>query len=368
VRVLFLTLAYPTEEEPAAGIFVREHARAAARFVDVAIVHLDRSAGARGLSCRRIPDEGFPAWRVTYAAKPRAVSAALHVAASMRGLREARRAGFDPDLVHAHFFPAASVAILWRMPLVVTEQWSVFLPEDPARLPAALGVAARAVFSRACVVLPVSEALRRGIERVGGRSPQRIVRNVVDTQLFRPGPKPANSPPLLLSVGLLYEAKGFDLLLAALPQLERPVRVEIVGDGPLRATLEAQSEQLGLRDVVSFVGRLAKDEVAERMRAADVYVLPSRFETSAAAALEALACGTPVVGTNVGAIPELVDADSGVLVEAGSPPALAAGLKQALDTPFDRAEIARRAAARYAPEVVGRQLADVYEACRAGIT
>jgi glycosyltransferase involved in cell wall biosynthesis len=366
VKVLFLTTAYPTEEEPAAGIFVREHARAAARFVDVALVHLDRHPGASGLRCRRIRDEQFPAWRLTYAAKPRALSASLHVAASVRGLRIARWAGFEPDVVHAHFFPSAAVAMFWRTPLVVTEQWSVFLPEDPARLPLALALTARAVYSRACVVLPVSEALRSGIDRVGGKSPQRIIRNVVDTHLFRPGPTPTNTPPLLLSVGLLYEAKGFDLLLSAIPHLERPVRVEIVGDGPLRAALEAQAEQLGLADVVSFAGRLAKGAVAERMRAADVYVLPSRFETSAAAALEALACGTPVVGTKVGAIPELLDEGSGVLVEAGSPPALAAGLERALDMHFDRGEIARRAAARYAPEVIGRQLADVYQACAAG--
>jgi glycosyltransferase involved in cell wall biosynthesis len=362
VKVLFLTTAYPTEDEPAAGIFVREHALAAARSVDVALVHLDRRPGLRGIRTEQLDGEPFLAHRVSYAATPKPVSAALHTLAARRGVHAVRRSGFEPDLVHAHFFLAGAPALTLRKPVVVSEHWSVFLPEDPATLSPVSERVARETFSRACMVLPVSEALLHGIERTATQANLRVVRNVVDTELFRPAPHPATDPPRLLAVGLLYEAKGYDVLLDALPQLTRSVEVEIVGDGPLRGELEAQAARLGLENV-TFAGRLAKPQVADRMRAADLFLLPSRFETSGVAAIEALASGLPVVGSRVGAVPELVGEAEGILVEPGDATALARAIERGLDRVFDRPAIAARVGAAYSAETIGAELAEVYCAC-----
>jgi glycosyltransferase involved in cell wall biosynthesis len=96
----------------------------------------------------------------------------------------------------------------------------------------------------------------------------------------------------------------------------------IVGDGELRGRLEAQAVDRGLKGV-RFLGHLSQVQVAELLNAADVSVVPSRVEPFGLVAVEALACGTPVVATNEGGLPEFVDERVGALVDVGDPHGLA---------------------------------------------
>jgi glycosyltransferase involved in cell wall biosynthesis len=353
-RVLFVTTSYPSDESPAAGAFVLEHARAAADHVEIAVLHLHRAHGTHRVSVSREADAEFPTWRVRYPYRPTALSLPAHIVAGVAGYLAVRRDGFDPDLLHAHFFLSAVPAMLFGKPLVETEQWSIFLPEDPMRLSGLLRLGSRLVFRRARLVLPVSSALERGILEVAPHARTRVVRNVVDTSLFHSDGAP--HPGRLLSVGLFYHAKGHDLLIDALREVVRSrpdVELHLIGDGALRPELERQAEGLP----VTFHGFLPKREVADIMRTAQLLVLPSRFETSSAAGIEALASGVPVVGMPVAAVPELIGPEDGVLA---GPPGLAHAILEALDRGFDRDAIESRARARYGREAIGLELARVY--------
>jgi glycosyltransferase involved in cell wall biosynthesis len=345
LRVLVLTTSYPTPEEPVLGIFVREQVEAVRSHCDVIVVHLQRS------DVRRVEvDRGEEVWRVRY---PRRPATPWHLAAGLRGLRLEHRY----DLVHAHFFLAGLPAVLFqRRPVVVSEHWSVFLPEDPARLGSGARLAARLAFGRAALVLPVSGALRRGIEAHGIRARFRVVPNVVDTSLFRPGDEPREG---LLAVGLLYEAKGFDVLLAALARLPGE-RLRLVGDGPLRGALEAEAARLGVAGRVDFHGLAPKEEVARLMRRARLVVVPSRFETSGVVAIEALASGTPVVASAVGALPELFAGGGGLLARPGNADELAARIGEALATHLDLGGVSERVREQHSPDLVGTELAEIY--------
>jgi glycosyltransferase involved in cell wall biosynthesis len=364
MKVLFLTFAYPTPENVTAGIFVKEHARAASRAAEVAVVHLDRGGGR--FSIEETSDDEFRAIRVRY---PRSKLAyALHFVGALRAFRRLQRTGFDPDVIHAHFFPAALPPLLlrplFRKPVVVTEQWSVFLPEDPATLSPLMLRVARAALARAERVMPASDALRRGMVAQGIVARYRVVPNVVDTTLFKPGTPASRTTRTLLFVGLLYDAKGVDLLLEAVALLaERgDFRLEIVGDGPLRREYERLCATLGLGHVVSFLGLLPKPEVARRMSAADVFVLTSRFDNNPCVLIEAQASGLPAVATPVGGIPEIVDERAGVLAESGHPASIAAALEAVLEhlDRFDRKAISQRATARFGTEAIGETLAAIY--------
>ena len=344
MRVLFVTTSYPSAGQPT-GEFVREHALAAAEHADVTVLYLERGAPS-GLE--RIEDDPLPVYRSGFPRRPAALG--LFAAAAAAWPRLPRH-----DLVHGHFFLAgAAAALLSRRPLVLTEHWSVFLPEDPLTLTPPLRAAARFAFRRARVVLPVSAALERGILAQAPGTRTTVVRNTVDTSLFHPGGK--HEPGLLLSVGMFYEAKGHDLLLAALPDVlaARPdVRLHLVGDGELRPALERRAAGRP----VTFHGVLPKPQVAELMRRAHVFVMPSRFETSGVSGMEALASGVPVVGRPVAAIPELVGPDDGVL--AGTE-GLATAVVGGLTRDFDRTAVSVRARERYGRATIGGQLADVY--------
>jgi glycosyltransferase involved in cell wall biosynthesis len=146
-------------------------------------------------------------------------------------------------------------------------------------------------------VLCVSEAERRTGERRGIAASWRVIPNGVDTGRFRPDGDSARSGagPLVVCVGRLCRQKGQDVLLAAWPEVVRRVagaRLVLVGDGP-----DARRLRSGAPASVEFAG--AAPEAAPWYRAADVVVLPSRWEGMALAPLEAMACARPVVVTDV---------------------------------------------------------------------
>ena len=370
-RVLFVTSSYPEPDFPQLGIFVKEHARAAARHADVAVLHLDRSEKVRGIQFDEAHDGEFPTWRVRYPHSPAPLSYLGNVLAGALGYRRVRRSGFEPDVLHAHFFlagiPAVLIGKLARKPVVVTEQWSVFLPDDPATLSPVVRRAAKFALEGADLVLPVSEALRDGIRGAGIDARFRVVPNVYDAALFHPGEVAANGDgKRILSVGAFYEAKGWEYLFEALALLARErddVGLEVIGDGPQRAELEALRARLGLEERIRLDGWRTKQEVADAMRSADVFTLTSRYDSNPCALIEALGSGLPVVATRVGGIPGMVPAEAGLLAEPRNPESIAAGLAAVLDEPgrFDRAAIAAAARERYSVEHVGAAFADAYE-------
>jgi glycosyltransferase involved in cell wall biosynthesis len=373
VKVLFLTASYPVPEHPLLGVFVKEHARAAAQHCDLAVVHLDRDPSA-GRVPRLIEakDEPWPTIRARYPSSPAPLSYAANLAAAFAAYRRLRARGFVPDVIHAHFFlagaPALALGRLTRKPVVVTEQWSVFLPEDPASLGPLMRRVARTTFAHADAVLPVSGALRDGIRSLGVSADFRVVPNVVDTEQFHPSVdgRRDGAPQRLIGVGGLYDAKGWEFLLEAVAVLTRERRdfsLDIVGDGELRGRYEELASRLAISELVTFHGWLPKDEVASRVRDADLFVMTSRYDSNPCALIEALASGVPVVGTAVGGIPDMVGEGMGLLARPGDPASIAAQLGAALDRrgAWDRGAIARQAKERYGAERVGAELARIYE-------
>jgi glycosyltransferase involved in cell wall biosynthesis len=361
-RVLFLTTSFPSGDDPVAGVFVLEHARAAALAgADVAVLHLDRRHDARRIRVRR--DDGeLPTWRVSYPYRPTALSVAAHAAAGVVGWRAVRRAGFDPQLVHAHFFLSALPAALLPRPFVVSEHWTIFLPEDPAMLSRPLLLGARLALGRARMVMPVSANLAGAMRAAGIRAPFRVVPNAVDTSLFVPGR--GGGGTRLVSVGLLHRQKGVDVLLQAFAVLRRRrpgTTLDLVGDGPERGTLEQLAQELGLDDAVTFHGFRPKRAIAGLLGDCDLFVLASRFDNNPCVLVEAQAAGLPIVATRVGGVPEVVNG-YGLLVDPGDVEALADRLDEALGNldGWDAGDVAERARERYSHSAVGRTLSSVY--------
>lgn len=362
-RVLFVTASYPTPDAPTSGIFVREHARAAALHADVVVVHLNRTS-TRRVQVEQVSEEVLPTWRIDYPRRPLGLSYVGNVVATAMGYRAVRRSGFRPQLIHANFFiaavPALLVGAVTRKPVVTTEHWSVFLPSDPMQLGPLNRALARFAFRRSTMVLPVSAALRDAIAGLGVDTPFRVVPNAVDTDLFHPPAAAQATDGRLLAVSGLYGAKGFEYLLPALARVSAHIHLDVVGDGEGRGRYERLASELGIESRVRFHGERPKAEVAEHMRRADLYVLASIYENNPSAVLEALVSGLPVVATRVGGVPEVVTEERGELAEPKDVAGLATKIEQALAREFDRGAIADGAAREFGLDVIGRSLADVY--------
>jgi glycosyltransferase involved in cell wall biosynthesis len=174
------------------------------------------------------------------------------------------------------------------------------------------------------------------------------------------GPKPDNRLLRVLSVGRLARQKGHDLLIDAWARLAPQFpnwHLRIVGEGPLRSSLEEQAARLGLSASVSLPGMV--QDVAAEYRAASIFVLPSRFEGFPNALLEAMACGcTPIATSDAGASGEVIQPEvNGILVPTENSEALSDALSQLmLDSKLRQrySSEAATVAARYAPDRIFR--------------
>lgn len=214
----------------------------------------------------------------------------------------------------------------------------------------------RWALNRAHHVVAVSQALAARLVEIGV-APERtsVLYNGVDPRRFHPVPQPEAKQALgfeaheriVLFVGNVQASKGcaelleaFAALAARMPEL----RLVYAGAGPQTSALQSKTGDLGLDARVRFVGRTPHDQLVRWFGAADVLCLPSHAEGVPNVVLEAMACGTPVVATDVGGISEVLPAYAGVMVPPRDVAALEAALFTALHAEWDRERIVRHAA------------------------
>ncbi|MEU1477397.1 glycosyltransferase family 4 protein [Streptomyces sp. NPDC001668] len=269
-----------------------------------------------------------------------------------------RAACADADLVHAHGLHASFRAVLAlsgrRTPLVVTWHDRAYAEGARAHF---VRLLERRVVKAASVVLGSTSALVDRARRTGARDARLAAvalpgpRGVVeqdDPDRMRPKVRAelgATGRPLLMAVGALERHKGYETLLDATRawRLLDPVPLVVVaGEGPLRAVLQSRIEEEGLP--VRLLGR--RDDLPELLAAADLALLPSRWEARSVLAQEALHARVPLVATEVGGVPELVG-DAAELVPYGDPEALAEAVVRLLGDP-ERQELLRERGVRQA--------------------
>jgi colanic acid/amylovoran biosynthesis glycosyltransferase len=167
-----------------------------------------------------------------------------------------------------------------------------------------------------------------------------VVRCGVDEAYLNAEPNPVADTNKLVSVAGLVEQKGHLLLLQALAQVRDAgvdFQIVFVGDGPLRAVLEAEVVRLGLEGRVVFAGWQSNAQVREHLRTSRALVMPSFAENLPVAMMEALAMGRPVLGTYIAGVPELVESGvNGLLVPAGNVAATAAAIIRLLRMPIEQ--------------------------------
>lgn len=292
----------------------------------------------------------------------------------------------DAGVVDAHFALYAAAPVLGRglagRPLIVHFHgpWadeSAAVGASPRAALLAKRRLERAVYRRADLLVVLSSAFRQLLVERYGVSPWRVrvVPPAVDLDRFQPGDRAVArialglppGDPVAVAVRRLVPRMGLDLAIAAWSKLSTGVLV-IAGEGPDRQRLEQLARDAGCAARVHFVGRLAEAALADLYRAADVSLLPSRaLEGFGLAALEALACGTPVVASNVGGLPEaLVGLGHGLVVPSGDEGALKQRLDEAFDgrSPLPSAAACRAHAERFSSQALAVAHAQLYRTPR----
>jgi glycosyltransferase involved in cell wall biosynthesis len=270
--------------------------------------------------------------------RPEEVPPGVEALALSAGSKTFRMAVTLPRLLHrtrpalAHFFHAAPPLFRGRFVLTVQDLSFERHPELMARKDRTLfrTFVPRSA-RRADRVLTGSEQTKHDLVELYRLPDERIVVTPYGVDAaFAPGGRPADDPPYALVVGALQPRKDPLTAIRALALAPRDLRLVFVGPEKQGADeVRAAAVRLGLAPRISFRGHVEKDELVRLYRSAACLVFPSLYEGFGFPALEAMACGTPVVASTAGALPEVVS-DAGILVAPRDPVALARGIERAL--------------------------------------
>jgi glycosyltransferase involved in cell wall biosynthesis len=373
MRVLTFTSLFPNSARPQFGVFVYQR-----------MAHFAKRAG----NCVHVvaPVPYFPAWlpdkqrqywsqipsqeqinNITvyhprYPLLP-GVSMAVHGLLMFLGsysLVRRLRGAMDFDCIDAHYvYPDGCAAVLlgkaFNLPVIVTARGS-----DINLFPAFRSIRPQILWTlqRAMGVIGVSAALKDAMIALGiSQEEIEVIGNGVDLARFEPiDSKEAKNRlgiPLdaraIVSVGGLTPVKGFEFLIAALaailPRYPR-ARLYIVGEGNARSKLESLIQELGLQEQVFLVGSKPNDELKFWYSAADLSCLVSAREGWPNVVQESLACGTPVVATRIGGIPEIITSQELGVFVAQNRESIATGLEFALNKQWERSAIVSHARRR----------------------
>ena len=195
-------------------------------------------------------------------------------------------------------------------------------------------------------VFTSSEVSARQIVQDYGVTPERIrnVRNGLDTELFCPDARVAKSENEILCVGRSTDPnKGIATLIKAVRHLPDHVTLTLVDDNSPDNQVRRWAREAGVLHRLRLTGRVTTDELVDLYRRAAVVVVPSRYEGFGLPAVEAMACGTPVVAARSGALPEVIDlTGGGVLAERDNPRSIASAVQTLLENVEARALMAKR--------------------------
>jgi glycosyltransferase involved in cell wall biosynthesis len=383
LKVLYLPRWYPHRYDPMPGLFIERHARSVAGLVDVAVlyVHQDEHLKGKFFEIDLTRDEELLQLKIYYrpcrfplpVIRP-LINLFRYTKYYNRGLRMIRAEFGHPNLIHVNVLTRLGVlALLYKWitgtPYVITEHWTRYLPHMDNFKGALRKTVTRMVVRNASAVLPVTDNLRRAMERHGLKNfNYRIIPNVVDMKMFRIIDDQETGPIKTFIHVSCFEDKqknisGILRVLKRLSDQRNDWKCLMIGEGIHLEKLMQYASELNLdKNSVSFLGLKENEELAHLMANACFQVMFSRFENLPVVILESYACGVPVLSTDVGGIKEHLDDNLGQLITSENEDQLLEKLNYMLDhyRDYQKSMIRKYAEDHFSREVIGRQLFEVY--------
>jgi len=370
MKVLFLTHWYPTKTLPQKGVFIKEQAKALAKVgVNVTVLHINIVDGNRLLktSFEKNSDHGFETIRIDIISKLWKLIYTIYPIQLKLIKKEIRQVGLDLsqfDLLHSHVVhPAGAIgnrlAQEFELPHFISEHWSNLNYYFEKNLFRKWGVNA---YKNAKQIFVVSQFLKQQTAKFAN-NPNKlaVIPNVVPAEEFKYVPAAIGTSYYITMAAKWNSSKRVikrpKLLIKAVAEaakeLGKPIILGIIGDGDRIPELKKYCAENDVH--AQFYGFISKAQIAKEFQKADLFLHGSEYETFSVVIAEALKCGTPVVASNVCAIPELLSESNGILVENKLTPWKNAIVK-AITANYNRAAIAKDFKSKFGYEQVGNSL------------
>lgn len=255
-----------------------------------------------------------------------------------------------PLLVYYHL-----ISRFIRKPVVLTEHWSAYHFNFGVRKPLSR---IKRIFHNRFPLITVSQCLKNDIERFSGIriTAGAVIPNIVDS-VFRRDDSIARSPDLFFMLGHWKQPKNPNIVIQAFARLikengKENCKLRIGGGGPQMEEMKALVDKLNIHNNITFLGALTPGVAAMEMNRCGAFLHCSEYETFSVVCAEAACCGTPVIASAVGGIPEFIDSTNGVLVLQNTADEWLTALKSLFD--FDGKKNSTAAINRFSSEKVGR--------------
>ena len=379
LKVLFLPRWYPNSSDSMPGLFIERHALAVATIVDVAVVFMKSLPDLPNrFEFETTQENGVFTIRAYFRGKETASwnNGLLFLLSFIKAMLLLRKSFGKPDIVHVHVLTRLGMLawcykMLTGTPYLITEHWSRYLPTVETYKGFWRKLATRFVVKHAEAVTTVTQNLRDAMLQKGLYNPNYyVIYNVADTRHFHPEETPVMSDVKRFVHISCFEdrSKNISGLLRAIAELDvarNDFECHLIGEGADLERMRAFAHELGIYDkIVYFDGLLEGDAIAVALRQARFLVIFSNYENMPVVINEAFASGIPVVATRVGGIAEHVDAQKGMLVDAGDENSLIRGLSQMLDQSetYDHKAIRQYAVDNFSIEAIAAQFGAIYTA------
>lgn len=376
-KVLFLSAWYPHRYDAMEGLFVRKHALAANLYSDVCVLFLYADKHISHFEIVKQKKQQLTEIYVYYPFSTIGIFRKLtklvnYLRAFRKGYTVVKREWGKPDVTHANILTRTGVLayILHHkehIPYVITEHWTRYLDTNYSYTGFLRKKVTEYVVKQAKYILPVSQSLKDAMISNGlYNANYQIIDNVVDDFFYKNQDKISRSKKRILHVSCFAERqKNIKGILHAIKRVSNErndFEVIIVGTGIDYESVVEEARNLNVLDtIVHFVGEQTPQQVSDWMHQSDFFVLFSNYENCPVVLLESLACGIPIISTEVGNAHELITSKNGRLIPVGDENALYFNIKWMLDNykTFDKTEI-QESAKPFSFEQIGMQLHDIY--------
>jgi len=374
-NILFLCTWYPARIFPANGNFIFKHARCLLRKgIPVTILNVCEDASiSKRFEMVEGEEEGVNHLIIYYRYSFSIFKFLYKVIGYFKGMRYLRKKKGEFDLIHVNVLIDAGFIALMNFflkstPYVITEHNSVFLPENPFKVPFLFKPIVKWTIQKSAYILPVAEILGFYMSSFFPKTPVKVIPNVVDANVFNYSNQREKSEKInFIHISNFVELKNVKGILRVIKQLSE-VRTDftltIAGDGDLKE-MKSYAEFLNIPlDLISFHGEMTEAEVANILSLKDVFVLFSDFENLPCVLVEAQMSGMPLVATDVGGIREILRSkEDGILIPARDESKLLESLHEMINNfdDYNGAEIRQRAVKKYSEEAVADAFISIYK-------